>query len=372
MLEVLEPATPDKKQVHINCHLSLGGASLEITKQLRIYGAEQSGVTIDCNGATINPTYKSDAAIRVQSRRLPDGSYSRPQHVKIRECRTTRAIKVGNGDTRDDTLQSSRAAGHTARMQASAPRYITFDKMTIDVDSGVGFYLSVGTTHVTLQNSEIRGRTRAPAIYLDAESAYNTLRNNKIHKSSQADGPGPKREQLAIDGSAHNTIIGNHFSGLNHGGIYVYRNSGEKGTIRHQKPQFNHIVNNYFYYNNYTGDKQAILIASRMGSREDHNDADAGYPFGSSVSNLDHAKYNVVAENQVRKRSFAKVSEMHDAPNYYFDNITVLERQQHQSGCYTTVQGTPTWLKHHALVTLGTGSAKKTFRCMNHVLIRQP
>ena len=368
VLEVLEQATEAKPKVNVDCHLTLGNANVVVTKEIRIDGARGSGVTIDCNGATLAPTIYG-RSILVRSVRDKDGNWSRPAHVSIRECRVKKQVLVGVNMNKTQTTASSRQADHTERMQAIAPTRIRFEKMFFDVDEKPSFYVGVGATRITLKKSEIHGHTRAPAIYLDAESGWNTIVGNKIHKTSQANTPGAKREQLAIDGSAHNLIMANHFSGLNHGGIHIYRNSGESGTIRHQKPQHNHIVNNYFYYNKYDGDEQAIFIASRMGSREDHNDADAGYPYGSSVSNMDHAKYNVVAENQVRKRKVADVFLMHDAPNYFYSNKTVGSRTIHPTGCFYKNDGAPNWAKHGDVVPVGYGADKKSMRCDDHELV---
>src|SRR5690606_33199014 len=114
-------------------------------------------------------------------------------------------------------------------------------------------------------------------IYMDAESGHNVIARNYIHMLTN------QREQVAIDGSAHNTVIENRFSGLSHGGIYLYRNCGEDGNIRHQTPSYNQIVNNVFYYDSCTGGNPAIWLASRNGNRP-YCGLDDGYPYGSSAS----------------------------------------------------------------------------------------
>jgi len=94
--------------------------------------------------------------------------------------------------------------------------------------------------------------TNSVAVYLDAESYRNTLQGNSFHADH---GAGSQREVLAVDGSSNNLIMSNHFSSLQYGGIYLYRNCGEGGTIRHSTPSNNSIINNVFYYDNYTGSK---------------------------------------------------------------------------------------------------------------------
>ncbi len=68
---------------------------------------------------------------------------------------------------------------------------------------------------------------------------------------------------MAVDGSSWNTINNNRFASLRNGGIYLYRNCGEKGTIRITPPEHNTITNNSFYYKKYTGHKPAIYLGSR-------------------------------------------------------------------------------------------------------------
>jgi hypothetical protein len=63
------------------------------------------------------------------------------------------------------------------------------------------------------------------------------------------------------------------------------------------------------------------------------------YPYGSSVSNADYARYNVVMQNQIYKRS---VDEMitnrlnleANSPNYIGYNETVTEAIDRLAGCY--------------------------------------
>lgn len=98
---------------------------------------------------------------------------------------------------------------------------------------------------------------------------------------------------MAIDGSAHNTVRHNRFSALSHGGLFLYRNCGEGGTVRHQTPSHNTISDNTFY-RYYHGGLPAVWLGARNGNRN-YCEADAGYPFGSSISNLDGAQHNRIA-----------------------------------------------------------------------------
>jgi hypothetical protein len=74
-------------------------------------------------------------------------------------------------------------------------------------------------TYSKLINSEVKGISSRVGIYLDAESAYNTIENNSIHVDTDDDEVGetvpflPDRgwPLIAIDGSTGNKIINNNF-----------------------------------------------------------------------------------------------------------------------------------------------------------------
>lgn len=336
MQEVLEPATEQKPTVAIRCNLTLKSSDV-VSKRLIIQSSKASNVTVDCQNALINggSLNRGKDIISISSSAVKDtagniSKWDRPENVTIKNCRVTGAIRISGMATNGEGVHlrdSSRSEGHTARSQAAAPKNIKFSNMKIFGENRIPFYVSPGVTYLTLEDSEIAGTSGSVAIYLDAESAHNTIRNNYIHTSTE------KRELLAIDGSAFNTITGNRFSALNHGGIYLYRNCGEGGTVRHQTPSHNQIINNSFYYDRYTGSNPAVFMASRNGNRI-YCSADNGYPFGSSADNRDFARYNVIVYNQFVKLSPEKMIRQNDNPNFLYENITVDSVIDRKSACY--------------------------------------
>ena len=310
--EVFAPATASAPSVLIDCSLTINPNDVwrSINKRFIF---KRSGVTVDCNGARINggsgtfnynPRYPEDM-VEIHSSRYQDSvtgelRWARPENITLRNCKIIGSVAVwGMEKWGDDGLlwSSSRLPGHTTRVRNAAPRNIVFDRVVI---TGVGIrvplYLHAGVSDFQLLNSEINGSSGEDVnIYLDAESYHNTFRNNTISADTS------KREVMAVDGSSYNIIVNNYFGYLDHGGIYLYRNCGEDGIIRHATPSGNQIINNVFPYNKYDGDKPAIFVASRNGNRG-YCDEDEGYPYGSSVSDYDYAKFNVVMQNQIYKR----------------------------------------------------------------------
>jgi len=352
MTELLERASDAKPSIELNCNAQLSSSSVTISKKIVIKGSAASGLVLDCKGGSINPTSSKGGSdsITVRSVKASDGSWSRPENITIRNCIIQGSVRMwGMAATHsEDILQSSRSLGHTARMQNAAPRNITLDRIKIIGKGRIPLYLSMGVSYSSLLNSEISGVGTSTAIYFDAESAYNTLKNNYIHVVTT------RREQLAIDGSAYNRIISNRFAAINNGGIYVYRNCGERQVIRHQAPQHNQFINNVFYYNRYNGGNPALWLGSRNTFWRDtgtffhigfcHDDD--GYNFGSSKSDEDYAKYNIVAENQIYKRSVSDVIKQNYSPNYYYYNRTVSSSIARKAGCYLQMGTQRHYLRH--------------------------
>ncbi len=355
--EVLATATAASPRVSLKCSLTLDGSGHVITKKIAIQGADASGITLDCAGSLIQPkqftaadieaagSTDQDQAIRVRSNYNGDGTWSRPVNVTVKNCRVRGMVQTSGMRNVGDELiytESSYLAGHTARVQAASPRGIVFDNLVVD-GTGVKdpFYIGSGTTYSSILNSEIKGSISGVPLYLDAESGHNRIENNYIHAVTS------HREQMAVDGSAHNKILRNFFSGLNHGGIYLYRNCGEKGVVRHQSPRRNEIINNSFYYNHYDGDLPSVWLGSRNEDPPGYCSLDAGYGVGSSASNLDYARYNVVAESQIYKLSVGKMIRNDDSPNYFFNNETVAISVSRPSGCFLSFGGSrQTFISH--------------------------
>ena len=308
--------TNEGKALVLKCSLNLQGVTLK--RALTIQGAEASGLTLDCQGGSIQPPGNDPQALLIRSLVTTQNTWSVPSNITIRNCNvvgSTRIMGMGRNGEAEAVKQSSRSLGHTERTQAAAPRNISFINDKFIGQGTIPLYLSPGVTQITVDRSKITGVSKSVGIYFDAESANNQLLNSTIDTDTD------KRELVGVDGSAHNLIQGNYFSSLSNGGIYLYRNCGEGGTVRHQAPQYNQIQNNTFYYDKYLGFNPAIWVGSRMGFRL-YCSADKGYPFGSSANNSDMAQRNLIANNTILTRSVKDMIIMGDEPNTVMGNIS--------------------------------------------------
>ena len=236
----------------------------------------QKPITIDCKGEVYNKGKVTELQI------LADD-------ITIKRCKingSIRTIGLGHNGEAPSVKASSVKAGHTERAQAAAPRGTVLYAVTIIGHGRIPLYLAPGTTRLTMYDSTIKGRSASVALYLDAESGFNIIRNNTFDIDDAS------REIIAVDGSANNQLLTNTIQQAPNGGIYLYRNCGEGGTVRHQAPQHNLIAGNII---NNTGG-YGIWLGSRDGGRLYCSD-DAGFPFGSSKDDGDFADNNTVRDN---------------------------------------------------------------------------
>ncbi len=283
----------------LKCSVTLP-AGAYLTRNIIIEGAEASNLVLDCNGGTIdtsrNKGRMQKTAIHIRSRQADDGSWSAPRSVTVQNCTVNGFMRVYGLDENANGANmkaSSMNPDHTAFAQSAAPRATSFLNLTLNAPGGTPLYIGPGVTRTTLANSRLTGTSTSTAIYIDAESARNSIVNNVFSIRTE------KREQIAIDGSTRNVITGNVFNDPVNGGIYLYRNCGEGGVIRHQKPNFNVIANNTF---NYAGDggssRPAVWIGSR-GGKQRYCFVDPARPFGSSKSPMDFAEKNTIEGNRL-------------------------------------------------------------------------
>lgn len=258
-------------------------------ERIELVGSAASGKVIDCAGGWFNDGKLTELIIR--SEKTTKG-WERPEGITIRNCRLRGSIRImgmGRNGEAPEVRESSVRLGHTERAQAAAPTNIVITNVEIEADYRIPLYLAPGVTGVTVENSKLTGWSCSTAVYLDCESGHNVIRSNVLAVRAS-------REVLAVDGSANNRIEGNRFEEMSWGGIYLYRNCGEAGTVRHQTPRENKIVGNYFATDALRRERYGIWLGQRNGQRS-YCDQDAGYDFGSSADDRDFADDNTLAGN---------------------------------------------------------------------------
>ncbi len=303
--EILAPAQDSRDVVFVTCSITLKPSDV-VTRQI-VLSPLASGSIFDCGGATLaNPhigTQDHDY-YRIFVRSTFDKNAARWQQahdIVIKNCHLYGAVSVGGTMSSQEVKQSSFTPGHTQKMQTTSPRNVKIMNLNI---SSVGekplrtmLFVGMGTTNLTLSDSTMSGSVQDTALYLDAETSGAVIERNVFSVHSN------RRELIAIDGSANNYIADNIFIYPSHGAIYIYRNCGENGIIRHQEPRRNRVVRNIFSF--HKGIEMifpVIWVASREKlpngrSTKSWCDMDKGAPFGSSENDSDFAKDNSLVDN---------------------------------------------------------------------------
>lgn len=268
------------------------------------FDIRSSGVTLDCQGATIRSAPGAGGrGIEVIS---PAGVAM--TDVTIRNCTVEgflNSIKI----TRDGfrTLAEGVEYDHTtARM--------LIEKVKVSGSRGVGIYVDGYVSDTTIQDSTIRN-AGGSGIYLETGSRQSkVLRNNFLDNGFIENGPagrayefsgvtfwfwGIGREGLSIDGSYENVVEDNVFSGNSAGGIFLYKNCGEypereRYFERRYPSDDNRIAGNLFL-----GGTNGVWIGSRMGENTFPMECtDPAYvENGATRVVLDYAKDNEVVDN---------------------------------------------------------------------------
>ncbi|MDX0789216.1 right-handed parallel beta-helix repeat-containing protein [Sinorhizobium medicae] len=284
--------------IYLSCSVTLPKKTT-IYRRIIFEGPHASGALLDCNGSTIDTSHGAGTldriAIEVRSAIRQDGTWDAPEGVTIKNCTVRGFIRIRGLDytaSGPNMRLSSLNRDHTTFAQSAAPKHTVLANLSITTPGNIALYIGPGVTGTTLKDSTISGRSRSTAIYIDAESRGNIISNNDIDVVTRS------REQIAIDGSSFNRIVGNTFRDSSSGGVFIYRNCGEQGVIRHQKPEYNLISGNLFSFKDRPPLRPIVWLGSRGGTQS-YCFSDPQHPFGSSASPLDYAQFNTVQMNVV-------------------------------------------------------------------------
>jgi parallel beta-helix repeat protein len=200
----------------------------------------------------------------------------------------------------------------TDRVRKASPRNIKIRNVIFETGGSTHqLYVGMGSMRVSVESCKFRGVSTGPSLYLSPEGGEHEIRDCTFEAVL-----GVLREVISIDGSAYNLITNNRFLRCKNGGIYIYRNCGEDGTIRHQEPRFNLIKNNFFDLSGMNIVRpglgplipeipHGVIIGSRQGNRRYCN-LDAGFPYGSSIDDRDFARNNSVINNTFAGEWFSR------------------------------------------------------------------
>lgn len=214
----------------------------------------------------------------------------RKSNTTVRNCKINGDIRVwGIARNANDPklLKKSRIdKNYVSWVRDNAPKFVTIENTTINGTGTIPLYIGPGAVYTMVKNVKIIGYSKSTMVYLGAESHSTIIEDSFINAYNGL------REAIAIDASNYN-IIRNNTIQYAIGGIFLYRNCGEDGVVRHTTPSYNIIENNKFI-----GIGVSVWLGSREGNRC-YCQKDHGWSFGSSISDMDHARYNKVVGNDL-------------------------------------------------------------------------
>lgn len=245
----------------------------------------ESNTHLNCNGATLEGEGVRGVGIQI------DGKRTRLENVTVENCRIqnfkNRGVNITSGFRIKD-FSADRDANYRV-----APRNILIDGVTVSGSGRGGVYFDSYVTDSVLSNSTIKDSGKV-GVYLEQGTQRIQIINNTI----QGNGLDGRREGVAVDSSAHNTVKGNRFIGNAGGGIFLYKNCGEnfqsgKSVLRWQSSDFNVIKDNIF-----TNERVGVWIASRQS--KDLSKWGCGDPSVDKDGRFyeDHASSNLIEGNE--------------------------------------------------------------------------
>jgi len=409
--ERFEDEFPSPGGKTITCHLLLQAGDL-IHMPLAFKGANSSNLDITCLGegdnraqirnpvdTSVHISHDKDVAMMqfgpancgIVPLEQGGSSYIDELGGAKTLCDPVRNIRINNCRIRGRVTASSLPGilfdlsnirtDHVDRLQRSAAQHVTFtDSQIIGRYKGAVHFLP-GVHHFTIEDSEVLGGFLGITIHLPADGGWNVIKNNRITGQRKTNSlaweyKGGKREVISIDSSEHNRIVNNHITDMTYGGIFLYRNCGERGSVRHRIPQYNQIINNVFDHSSDPGTHPTVFVGSRDDlsikysfgfgvKRYCHEDEMPGrvrYPTNpvlqpwdtervrnSSLSNSDWAQNNVIAENQIirynpdpRYGGYPKIklsSKVKKLDNYLINNELVPGRSVQEALGSKTLRG---------------------------------
>jgi hypothetical protein len=121
-----------------------------------VEGSAGSGITIDCNGATIDGARYPELAETEANKRnmvlitsegsgdISSGGWTRPTDVTVKNCTVIGGVRVQSVRNEETLRMSSYAARHTMNLQRVAPTRITLDNLKVVAREWIPVYFEMG------------------------------------------------------------------------------------------------------------------------------------------------------------------------------------------------------------------------------------
>jgi parallel beta-helix repeat protein len=218
------------------------------------YLIRNSNITLDCNGLTIEGHKSAMYGVSIDSQGRPISN------ITVKNC-TFNHFKqdgINVGWILPDGKKRAIAPTDDG-LYALHPSNVTLSNNTYLNSGNSGVYVNAFSQHVTVQDSTFRDNN-GPSIYLEYSSKFSRILNSKFIHNGLAN-----REAIAIDSSTDNLIQGNTFDGNLAGGIFLYKNCGERHVLSQIAVKRTLGANRNLIKNNtFRNEKVGVWIAARQ------------------------------------------------------------------------------------------------------------
>lgn len=221
-----------------------------------------SNVTLDCQGATLDAAAEKVFTLVVGGRRAVTD-------VEVKNCVVTGSRRHGVfvGLTALDTRKPLGADGRPDYDQH--PRRVVLRNVSAVRNANVGIYVDDYVQDVQILDSLAEGNA-STGIYLEHSSRNNRIINTRVVNNGFGTASGvtgalnTSREGIAVDSSAGNVIENNVITGNKAGGIFLYRNCGERPDMEQSVLRWQPSSGNTIRGNTVEGGRVGIWVASRQ------------------------------------------------------------------------------------------------------------
>ncbi|MCK5813290.1 MAG: right-handed parallel beta-helix repeat-containing protein [Cocleimonas sp.] len=254
----------------------------------------RSDVVFDCNNAILNGlgktkrntfflAYKQEEAPLLAAFFIRGSEDDFIENVTIKNCNISyyiNGVNVNFGlkeSTHHNLKNNINVAALEDHLRTLSPHNIQLENMNITANHKTAIYIQRYITDFKLKDSTIKANDIG--IYLESGTKNNLISNTTFSKNGETTYDLAsrkrklrikKREAIAIDSSAYNTIIGNTFINNAGGAIFLYKNCYENYKDESSLPRIQHSSFNIIENNTFSDERKGVWIASRQ-SREMEN-----------------------------------------------------------------------------------------------------
>lgn len=261
--------------------------SCVVNKRVIFY---ESNSRLNCNGATIDMQFQLSEAVTI------DSKGNGLENIVIENCiiKNTRRKSIYIGWSGSDRAKEEITPDRN-KIYKLTPRKISIINTKIKDSKSSAIYVDDYVSSVLIDGVEI-SNTDAMAIYLEHSSIKTTIRNSLISNAGRVH----KREAISIDSSSENLIENNKIKDSPNGGIFLYRNCGERyyedeTQVIRKMPASKNVIK----FNIIDGSRYGVWIASRQSRNQENIGCGIGY-FAENKYAIDDSKFNSVEKNKIK------------------------------------------------------------------------